>query len=70
MIGEAGWFLHSKYNLGTAPDLQCLFLVHPIILGKGIPLFKDKVNLKLMKSEPLKSGAVLLTYQLAKKIKI
>ena len=43
------------------------FLVHPIILEKGIPLFKDKVNLKLVKSEPFKSGVVLLTYQLGKK---
>ncbi len=43
------------------------FLVHPIIQEKGIPLFKDKVNLKLVKSEPFKSGVVLLTYQLGKK---
>ena len=42
------------------------FLVHPIILEKGIPLFKDKVNLKLVKSELFKSGVMLLTYQLAK----
>ena len=43
------------------------FLVHPLILEKGIPLFKDKVNLKLVKSEQFKSGVVLLTYQLGKK---
>ena len=42
------------------------FLVHPIILEKGIPLFKDKVNLKLVKSETFNSGVMLLTYQLAK----
>lgn len=43
------------------------FLVHPTILEKGIPLFDNKVNLKLVKSEPFKSGVVLLTYQLGKK---
>lgn len=43
------------------------FLVHPIILEKGIPLFKGKVDLKLVKSEPFKSGVVLLTYQIGKK---
>ena len=42
------------------------FLVHPIILEKGIPLFKDKVNLKLVKTEPFNSGVMLLTYQIAK----
>ena len=41
------------------------FLVHPIILGNGIPLFKDKVDLKFVKSEPFESGVVLLTYHLA-----
>ena len=40
-------------------------LVYPIVLGKGIKLFKDGVrtNLKLAKSTPYPSGVVGLTYQ-------
>jgi dihydrofolate reductase len=40
--------------------------VHPIILGKGIPLFKgikDRMNLKLLKSKTFDSGVVGLYYK-------
>jgi dihydrofolate reductase len=39
--------------------------VHPVILGKGKPLFrqlKDGFALKLLKSKTFKSGVVLLYY--------
>jgi dihydrofolate reductase len=41
-------------------------LVHPIVLGRGKPLFKglhDQLNLKLLKTKVFGSGVVLLDYQ-------
>jgi dihydrofolate reductase len=40
-------------------------LVYPIVLGKGLKLFKDgvKTNLKLVESTPYLSGVVRLIYQ-------
>jgi dihydrofolate reductase len=40
-------------------------LVHPIVLGRGKPLFKDlhdQLNLKLLKTKVFGSGVVLLDY--------
>jgi dihydrofolate reductase len=42
--------------------------VHPIILGSGLPLFKnikDRVELKLLKTKTFGSGAVTLYYEAA-----
>src|SRR6266487_2234035 len=44
--------------------------VHPIILGNGLPLFKninDRINLKLLKTKTFGCGAVALYYEPAKK---
>jgi dihydrofolate reductase len=44
--------------------------VQPIILGRGLPLFKnvkDRINLKLLKTKPFGSGAVTHYYEPAKK---
>jgi len=44
--------------------------VQPIILGRGLPLFKnvkDRMNLKLLKTKPFGSGAVTHYYEPAKK---
>jgi dihydrofolate reductase len=44
--------------------------VHPIILGNGLPLFKninDRINLKLLKTKIFGSGAITLYYEPAKK---
>jgi dihydrofolate reductase len=44
--------------------------VHPVILGNGLPLFKnvkDRANLKLVKTKTFGSGAVTLYYEPAKK---
>ena len=44
--------------------------VHPIVLGSGLPLFKnvkDRVNLKLLKTKTFDCGAVTLYYEPAKK---
>lgn len=40
--------------------------VHPIILGKGLTLFKDindRINLKLIRTRTLGSGVIILTYE-------
>jgi dihydrofolate reductase len=44
--------------------------VHPIILGSGLPLFKnvkDRVNLKLLKTKTFGSGVTVLYYEPAKR---
>jgi dihydrofolate reductase len=44
--------------------------VQPIILGNGLPLFKninDRIDLKLLKTKTFGSGSVVLYYQPAKK---
>ena len=45
--------------------------VQPIVLGSGLPLFKnvkDRVNLKLLKTKPFDCGAVTLYYVLLKEM--
>ena len=44
--------------------------VHPVILGNGLPLFKNIINtviLKLLKTKTLGSGAIILYYEPTKK---
>jgi dihydrofolate reductase len=44
--------------------------VQPIIIGSGLPLFKnirDRINLKLLETKTFGCGAVVLYYELAKK---
>ncbi len=46
------------------------FCVQPIVLGNGLPLFKnikDRINLKLLKTKTLGSGVVILYYEPIKK---
>jgi len=55
-------------QLGLIDEYQ--LCIHPIILGSGLPLFKnvrDKVNLKLLKTKTFGSGAVTLYYEPIKK---
>jgi dihydrofolate reductase len=63
MYGSAS-IVQALTNLGLIDEYQ--FLIHPIILGSGKPLFQnmqDKVNLKLVQSKTHPSGVVVLTYQ-------
>jgi len=44
--------------------------VHPIVLGSGLPLFKNvkgRINLKLLKTKTFGCGAVTLYYEPTKK---
>ena len=44
--------------------------VHPVILGNGLPLFKninDRINLKLLKTKTFGAGQIVLYYERAKK---
>jgi dihydrofolate reductase len=45
-------------------------VVHPVIIGSGLPLFKnitDKIDLRLLKTKTLGSGAIVLYYEPVKK---
>lgn len=51
-------------RLGLVDEFR--LMVNPVILGKGVPLFKDieqQVKLKLVQTRPFKSGNMLLYYQ-------
>jgi dihydrofolate reductase len=64
LFGGAG-LTASLINLGLVDELS--IAVHPIILGKGTPLFTDiqnRVNLKLTDSKIYSTGLVSLTYQI------
>lgn len=37
-------------------------LIHPVVLGKGLPLFADEIKLKLQSTKTFATGAVALTY--------
>ena len=59
-----GKLITSIMNLGLV-DIYKL-AVHPVIIGKGIPLFKDirkRIELKLIDTEQAKSGVILMTYE-------
>ena len=49
--------------LGLIDEYQ--LLVHPIFLGSGKPLFKDKVTLSLLKTDKFISGVMFNSYNLA-----
>jgi dihydrofolate reductase len=62
LFGGAG-LTTSLVNLGIVDELS--LAVHPIILGKGTPLFRDiqnRVKLNLTGSKIYSSGLVSLTY--------
>jgi dihydrofolate reductase len=52
-------------NAGMLDEI--ILSIHPIILGRGIPLFRNlqrQMNLKLVKSIPYESGLIQLHYEL------
>jgi dihydrofolate reductase len=55
---------HSLMELNLIDEYR--LFISPVLLGKGIPLFKnisDKVNLKLAESNMFSSGVVMLHYK-------
>ncbi len=51
-------------NLNLVDELQ--LCVHPVVAGKGLPLFKNisqRINFKLLKTKTFRSGAIVLYYE-------
>lgn len=64
MIFGSPRLTHSFMQMGLIDEF--LINVNPVILGNGIPLFKDgrgRMNLKLLSSTTFKSGVVGLYYE-------
>jgi dihydrofolate reductase len=67
LVGSPG-LIAAFTQLGLIDEYQ--LAVHPIILGKGLPLFKnikDRINLKLLKTKTFGSGVTVLYYEPAKR---
>jgi dihydrofolate reductase len=60
-------FAHNLMELGLIDEF--LITLQPVIIGSGLPLFKDikdRVNLKLIEQKTLSLGVVCLHYQTEK----
>lgn len=67
LVGSPGLIVASM-NLNLIDEYQ--LCVHPVVAGKGLPLFKDvagKSVLKLIKTKTFGGGAVILYYEPAEK---
>lgn len=63
LIGSPSLIVNCM-NLNLVDELQ--LCVHSVIVGKGLPLFKDitdRVNLKLLKTKTFSCGAVTFYYE-------
>ncbi|MER5426523.1 dihydrofolate reductase family protein [Streptosporangium roseum] len=56
-------FAQSVSRLGLVDEYR--LIVHPLVLGSGLPLFTDPIDLKLLSSREFSTGAVALTYRRA-----
>ena len=59
-----GEFARSLFEAGVIDEVG--INVHPVLLGSGIPLFRDpgrQVNLRLVECRPMQKGCVMLTYR-------
>jgi len=54
-------FVHSLSKLGLIDEYR--LIVHPIALGGGLPLFKEKIDMKLLSVKSFQAGVVLLVYK-------
>ena len=62
-VGSPGLIV-ALTQLGLIDEYQ--LCIHPVIVGKGLPLFKnitDRVELKLLKTKIFKAGAIVLYYE-------
>jgi dihydrofolate reductase len=67
LVGSPGLIV-ALMQLDLIDEYQ--LCVHPIILGNGLPLFKninDSINLKHLKTKTFNSGPIMLYYEPAKK---
>lgn len=62
----SGSIVQQFAEFGLIDEYQ--FVVVPVVLGAGKPLFKDvkKMNLKLLKARAFNNGVVLLSYDLVR----
>jgi dihydrofolate reductase len=61
VIDGSPTLIHSFTSLGLIDEFR--IRLHPVVLGSGVPLFKEQTNLKLLEARPLRSGVVILRYQ-------
>jgi dihydrofolate reductase len=67
LVGSPGLIV-TLTELGLIDEYQ--LCIHPVIVGNGLPLFKnitDKIKLKLIKTKIFGSGSIILYYEPAKK---
>lgn len=65
-IGSPGLIAQAS-NLKLIDEYQ--IMVHPVVVGKGLPLFKnirERVELKLTDTRQFECGAIILYYELLK----
>ena len=68
MLAGSPGLIVALTQLGLVDEYQ--LCVHPVIVGSGLPLFKnitDKIHLNLIKTKIFGSGAVILYYEPVKK---
>lgn len=61
LIYGSASIIQQLTELGLIDEFQ--FLLHPVVLGSGKPLFKQRVSLDLISTKKFRSGVVLLTYR-------
>jgi len=67
LVGSPGLIITSM-QLDLIDEYQ--LCVHPVILGNGLPLFKnvnDRINLKLLKTKTFRSGPIMFHYEQVRK---
>ena len=64
VIDGSPTLIHSFTSLGLIDEF--LIRLHPVTLGRGVPLFEQAVKLSLLEARPLHSGVVILRYQVLK----
>ena len=68
MLAGSPGLIVALTQLGLIDEYQ--LCIHPVILGSGLPLFKnktDKIHLNLLKTKTFGGGAVILYYEPVKK---
>ncbi|HET8841452.1 MAG TPA: dihydrofolate reductase family protein [Ktedonobacteraceae bacterium] len=64
VIDGSPGLIHSFTSLGLIDEFR--IRLHPVVLGSGVPLFKQGLKLKLLEARPMRSGVIFLRYQTEK----